>query len=101
MTAPELILLALLQGQSQERETAPPPESKQIDLNFSDQYKLLADDLEKWRHWRKLFGIFGLSEMHVYPGQESGPHPGPPLRIWGNGFGASMWRDPVTGWPLQ
>lgn len=101
MTGAGLLLLALLQGQTQETTEDRPAEKKQIDLNFSDQYKMLSEDLEKSLRWKKLFGIFGLSEVHVYPGWEPGPYLGPPLRIWGNGFATSMWRDPVTGWPLQ
>jgi len=101
MTAAGLFLLALLHGQSQETTEASPAEKKQIDLNFSDQYKMLSEDLEKSLRWKKLFGIFGISETHIFPGWESGPYVGPPLRIWGNGFATSLWRDPVTGWPLQ
>jgi hypothetical protein len=97
MSAVGLILLALLQEPT---ANEPAAEDKQIDLDFSDQYKLLSEDLEKWRRLRKLFGIFGIAEMHVYPGRESGPNLGPPLRIWGNGFGTSLWRDPVTGWGI-
>jgi hypothetical protein len=101
MTAAGLLLVALLQGQAQEPETEPTPEKKQIDLDFSDQYKMLSEDLEKTLRWKKLFGMFGVPEVHIYPGRESGPYMGPPLRIWGNGFATSMWRDPITGWPLQ
>jgi hypothetical protein len=101
MTAAGLLLLALLQGQTQEPATERPPEKKQIDLDFSDQYKMLSEDLEKSLRWKRLFSIFGISEVHIYPGRESGPYLGPPLHIWGNGFSTSMWRDPVTGWPLQ
>lgn len=102
MIAARLLVIALLQGQTQEPTAADrPTEKKQIDLNFSDQYKMLSDDLEKSMRWKKLFGTFGLAEVHVYPSRESGPYLGPPLRIWGNGFGTSMWRDPVTGWAIQ
>jgi hypothetical protein len=98
VAAASLIFLALLQEPTGDERA---DQKKQIDLDFSDQYKLLSEDLEKWRRLRKLFGIFGLAEMHIYPGRESGRNLGPPLRIWGNGFGTSLWRDPVTGWPLQ
>jgi hypothetical protein len=101
MIAAGLLLLALLQGQTQEPEADRPADKKQIDLDFTDQYKMLSEDLEKSLRWKRLFRIFGIAEVHIYPGRESGPNLGPPLRIWGHGFGASMWRDPVTGWPLQ
>jgi hypothetical protein len=101
MTAAGLVLLALLQGPAQEPGTGPTPEKKQIDLDFSDQYKMLSEDLEKTLRWKRLLSIFGVAEVHIYPGRESGPSLGPPLRIWGNGFSTSLWRDPITGWPLQ
>ena len=95
-----ILLTLLLQEPEPPMETGP-SEKKQINLDFSDQYKMLSNDLEKALRWKKLFGIFGVSEVHIFPGRESGPYLGPPLRIWGNGFSTSMWRDPVTGWPLQ
>lgn len=101
MIAAGLFLLALLHGQTQEPAAERPAEKRQIKLNFSDQFKMLSEDLEKSLRWKKLFGIFGISETHIYPGRESGPYLGPPLRIWGNGFATSLWRDPVTGWAIQ
>ena len=102
MVAAGLLLLAFLQGQTQSPPAEDrPSEKKQIDVNFSDQYKMLSEDLEKSLRWKHLFRIFGIAEVHIYPARESGPYLGPPLHIWGNGFSTSMWRDPVTGWPLQ
>jgi hypothetical protein len=72
-----------------------------LDFDFSDSYKTLSEDLEKTLRWKNLFKIFGVGDVHVFPSRESGPYLGPPLRIWGNGFGTSLWRDPVTGWALQ
>src|SRR5262245_58853286 len=97
MVGAAFLLVILLQQEDPAAMEAGPSEKKQIDLNFSDQYKMLSDDLEKALRWKKLFQIFGVSEVHIFPGRESGPS----LRIWGNGFSTSMWRDPVTGWPLQ
>jgi hypothetical protein len=45
------------------------------------------------------FGTITVGAFHVFPARESGPHIGPPARIWGLGFATSLWRDPVTGWP--
>jgi hypothetical protein len=40
--------------------------------------------------------------FHLYPAWEPGPYQGPPARIWQPGWwGTTLWRDPVTGWPLQ
>ncbi|MGH9318994.1 MAG: hypothetical protein ACRD21_28345 [Vicinamibacteria bacterium] len=95
-----LALAAFLQSQEPATEEKP-AEKKRIELDFSVGYENLSEDLEKTLRWKKLFGIFGVSEAHIFPGRESGPYLGPPLRIWGNGFSTSLWRDPVTGWPLQ
>jgi hypothetical protein len=46
------------------------------------------------------FGPFRIAAWHVYPAEEVGPFYGPPLRIWGVGVGASLWRDPITGRPV-
>jgi hypothetical protein len=96
-----LLLAALLRGQEPATGDSRSEEKKPIEMNFSDQYKALSEDLERSLRWKKLFGIFGVAEVHVFPGRESGPYLGPPLTLWGHGFGASLWRDPVTGWPIQ
>jgi hypothetical protein len=96
-----LLLAALLQTPEPAEENPPPEQEKQIDTDLSDQYEALSEDLEKSLRWKKLFGIIGIAEVHIFPGRQSGPYLGPPLTLWGNGFGASLWRDPVTGWPLQ
>ncbi|HEX9724134.1 MAG TPA: hypothetical protein VGC53_07605, partial [Vicinamibacteria bacterium] len=44
-------------------------------------------------------GPFELGAFHVFPAQEPGPYLGPPPKIWGLGFGTSLWRNPVAGWP--
>lgn len=46
-------------------------------------------------------GPLVVGAFHIFPALEPGPYIGPPARIWGLGFGTSLWRDPVTGWPLQ
>ena len=102
MILPGLLLLALLQGEAQQASAEDSSREKtRIDFDFSDQYKMISEDLERSLRWKHVFKIFGIAEVHIYPGRESGPYLGPPLHIWGNGFGTSLWRDPVTGWPLQ
>ena len=65
------------------------------------------DPEELHQLWRQseqrkhLGGPFWLGGYYIPPSQQPGPNVGPPLQIWGKGFGTSLWRDPVTGWPLR
>jgi hypothetical protein len=76
---------------------------KKVRLDLGYQYD--PQDLhEYWRksqRWKRLFRRFGLGSYHIPPSHENGPYAAPPLRIWGTGFGASLWRDPVTGRPIM
>ncbi len=59
---------------------------------------------EIWRQSEQekhLTGPFWLGGYYIPPSQQPGPNVGPPLQIWGRGFGTSLWRDPVTGWPTR
>jgi hypothetical protein len=90
----------------QESQNQPQPQpaastDKKIVIDFSDEYEHLSEDLEKNLRWKKLFGKFGIAEVQIFPARETGPYLGPPMRIWGNGWGTSMWRDPITGWAIQ
>ena len=51
--------------------------------------------------WKRIWGPLGIAGYHIAPAAESGPYHGPPMRFWTNGWGTSLWRDTVTGWPLQ
>jgi hypothetical protein len=51
--------------------------------------------------WKRILGPVGVGGFHVFPGRVAGPNNGPPRTIWGQGIGTSLWRDPITGWPLQ
>lgn len=44
------------------------------------------------------YGPISIGAYHVSLAREPGPHRGPPTRIWGLGFGTSLWMNPVTGW---
>jgi hypothetical protein len=74
-------------------------------MNFDFSYMYDAEELHQyWRdlvRWKRIEGMFGVGSYHIFPARDSGPFRGPPLTIWGQGFGSSLWRDPVTGWPLQ
>lgn len=65
------------------------------------------DPLELHEIWRQseqrkhLAGPLWLGGYYIPPSQQPGPNVGPPLQIWGRGFGTSLWRDPVTGWPIR
>jgi hypothetical protein len=74
---------------------------KKIVVDFSDEYEHLSEDLERNLRWKKLLGKVGIAEVNIFPARETGPYLGPPMRLWGNGWGTSMWRDPITGWPIQ
>ncbi len=50
---------------------------------------------------KHLAGPIWLGGYYIPPSQQPGPNVGPPLQIWGRGFGTSLWRDPVTGWPIR
>jgi hypothetical protein len=101
LVATVLARMPVLAQEQTEVEDAQASETMKLDFDFSDSYKTLSEDLEKTLRWKNLFKIFGVGDVHVFPSRESGPYLGPPLRIWGNGFGTSLWRDPVTGWALQ
>lgn len=66
-----------------------------------DPRELHPPGSENQPSWKRLLGPIGVGGFHVYPGRVTGPNTGPPRTIWGQGFGASLWRDPITGWPLQ
>jgi hypothetical protein len=85
------------------QETPPraPEDKKEVTFDFSEGYRSWSEDQEKARRWKNLFRRFGIAQVHIFPSRMSGPNLGPPLSIWGNGWGTSLWRDPVTGWPLQ
>lgn len=72
----------------------------EFDFSFDYDPAELRDISAKLR-FKRIWGPFGIAGHHIFPAAESGPYQGPPQRIWSNGFATSLWRDPVTGWPLQ
>ncbi len=73
----------------------------EMDLSFDYDPEELREHLPPRVHFKRIWGPIGIAGFHVPPAAEPGPYRGPPKTIWSNGFGTSMWRDPVTGWPLQ
>lgn len=87
----------------QSDEAGPRENSDRITFDFSFDYdpeELRANWAEKVRI-KKIWGPIGIAGYHIFPAAESGPALGPPMRIWANGVGTSLWRNPVTGWPEQ
>jgi hypothetical protein len=84
-----------------------PKEKKktQQKIKFDFSYDYDPQELHQyWRdlvRWKRIKGVIGVGSYHIFPARESGPYRAPPLTIWGQGFGTSLWRDPVTGWPIQ
>ena len=98
-----LLLLTSFATASQDDKRSKSERSKekiQFDLSFDHEPSELYKDVIGKLRWKRLIGPFGIGEFHIFPARESGPYLGPPRRIWGHGIGTSLWRDPVTGWPL-
>jgi len=80
-------------------------EKKKSIRDYFDLYTYDPDELhEFWQEAERrkpLSGPFGLGGYYLPPNREPGPYYGPPLQIWGRGFGTSLWRNPITGWPIQ
>ena len=85
-TAPE----ALKKEQTKEKK-------KRIQFDFSFEYDPL--ELRRWSRQTPrrvpIKGPVGIGSYYLPPALDN--LPGPPLHIWGTGWGASVWRDPVTG----
>ena len=97
-----LTLALAVSSRAQDREVG--EDSKKSDrLDVSVDYdpaELRENILDKLR-FKRIWGPMGIAGYHIYPAHESGPYRGPPQQIWTNGWATSLWRDPVTGWPLQ
>ena len=61
----------------------------------------LRDIWQEAERRKQLIGPIGFRGYSIPAGQEPGPYPGPPLQIWGRGSASSLWRNPITGWPIQ
>ena len=86
------------QGEKKERE---PSDSIVFDFSFDYDPEELREHIMDKLQWKRIWGPFGIAGYHIAPAAESGPYRGPPTQFWSNGFGTSLWRDTVTGWPLQ
>ena len=81
------------------------PEQKKTIKDYLDVYYHDSAELDElWmeaERRRRLRGPIGYRGYYTPVGLEPGPYYGPPLQIWGRGSGTSLWRNPITGWPLQ
>jgi hypothetical protein len=101
LTVASFLLCGLGAGaETQEKKQDDKASKKKIKIDFSYRYdplELHAYSRKATRRWTQIKGPIGLGDYHVPPALETGPYYGPPLHIYGRGFGASVWRDPVTG----
>jgi len=87
-------------------ETREQPKSKRskpawADFSYRYDPRDLYEEFLRNNTWRRIWGPIGIGEFHIFPARQTGENFGPPLRIWGHGFGTSLWRDPITGHPLM
>ena len=85
-------------GEAKQRE---PSDRIVFDFSFDYDPEELREHIPDKLLWKRIWGPIGIAGYHIPPAAESGPYTGPPQRFWTNGWGTSLWRDPVTGWPLQ
>jgi hypothetical protein len=99
-----LLILFMLAPASYAQEKSRESGKKQEKIRFDFTYKYDPQELHQyWRdlnRWKRLKGIFGIGSYHIPLALEPGPYYGPPTTIWGQGFGTSLWRDPITGRPI-
>ncbi len=104
LTVIACLALAASQPTSAQQDE-PQEENKKSIKDYFDLYTYDSEELhEIWREAAKrkqLLGPIGLGGYYIPSSQEPGPYYGPPLQIWGGGFGTSLWRNPITGWPIQ
>ncbi len=100
-----IAFLALAASQPTAAQQDEPKEEKKSIKDYLDLYTYDPEELHKiWQQAarrKQLFGPLGLGGYFIPSSQEPGPYYGPPLQIWGRGFGTSLWRNPITGWPIQ
>ncbi len=91
--------LALAQEKEQQKQDSGEKKKLKLDMSYKyDPFELHAYS-RKFPQPKQLKGPIRLGEYYLAPAQDSGP--GPPLRLYGTGFGTSLWRDPVTGRPIM
>ena len=96
-----LLLMASTGANGQEEPAQRDDERIEFDFSFDYDPAELREAIVERVRWKRIWGPVGVAGYHLFPSQETGENAGPPREIWTNGWGTSLWRDPVTGWPLQ
>ncbi len=84
-----------------EKAANKPTDQIVFDFSFDYDPEELRDHIMNKLQWKRIWGPIGIAGYHIPPAAETGPYLGPPMQFWSNGWGTSLWRDTVTGWPLQ
>ncbi len=98
-----LVLTLPVAGTVQEREDPgerEPPAALDLDYRVENPLDLLAPARRFHDRWRRIRGTLG-TRYHLYPAQKAGGREDWPPRIFAGGWNYSLWRDPVTGWPVS
>jgi hypothetical protein len=97
-----LLLFSAVAGAQEKDGEKKDSEKKKLKLDLDykyDPFELHAYS-RRFPRPKRLKGPLVLGEYSLPPAQDTGPYLGPPLKLYGTGFGASVWRDPVTGRPI-
>lgn len=77
---------------AQEKEQGKKKKLK-LDMEYKyDPFELQAYS-QRFPQPKQLKGPLRVGDQYVPPAQDTGPYLGPPLRIYGNGFGTSLLRS--------
>jgi hypothetical protein len=96
-----LLLASAIFAQEKKEEKKEPKKKIKFDYSYEYDPRELHEYSQEIIRWKRIKGIVGVGGYVVPAGLQPGPNAGPIKQIWGQGFGTSLWRDPVTGWPIM
>ncbi len=76
------------------------PEKLKFDLQYDYDPLELHEYWRKAIRWKQIIGPLGLAPYYIPAAHQPGLNLGPPRQLFGHGSGTTLWRDPITGWPL-